>query len=296
MMRWWSWGILFLLAALGGGCQDRCRPEGYRTVQTLVRDAETGAPIAGAKAHLWYRHGQHSGARTPDSADGTTDAEGRLVVPTALYDSQEWSVEAAGYQKQICSLAGIERPQREMVFHLYRDLGRVVVTLVIPDGYLGPVVVDLAPTDQLIQEQAGKRAFTYHVPQSGYVQIPAAPLLYQDEMATCEVTTAQLQYENGTVIREAVRYGASETTWLWKGRGGARTWVFEVFRGRPSGVGQMRVARETRNGPVPQRPEGLAEKAAVVIDGKPLGAVRRQSGGHHYCRFAERWKYREYRD
>lgn len=161
----------------------------HRSVEVSVHDAETNVPVAGAQVGVWYRYMMIANAPKPTSA--VTDERGIAVVPATTFESQEWSASAAGY------LAGSrgsdpDHPKR-MEFRLYRQPAPRL-TIIVPDGYRGPLKIDRRPIPHWVQDQVGKREFTFRSSHTGYVAIAATPLLWRRSFSDL---LTEVRYESG---------------------------------------------------------------------------------------------------
>lgn len=149
-----------------------------------VVDAETGQPIANAKvnAECWT---PMSFGPLPFPSAGVTDESGDTELRLAPLEGGGWDfvTSAEGYLEQRNAiddrllLLQEEKPWGTTV-RLYRK-PVPKVTIVVPKGYRGPILIDSVRRNDFIQSKPGQRHFTFSADERGYVGIPATPLLRQ---------------------------------------------------------------------------------------------------------------------
>ena len=149
-------------------------------VPVSVRDAETGAPIAGARVSVDYF--TYLELNHPAPGEAITDSEGNARIRWADNHGDEWSVSAGGYVPRNgdnsfqLPFKGVGKPPGKLVFHLYRA-PRPELRIIVPNGYSGAVRLRLLRTSGFIQGAPGQRCLVVRLPRDGYVAISATPLL-----------------------------------------------------------------------------------------------------------------------
>ena len=144
----------------------------YHPVAVSVCDAETDAPITGAHVEVSYLYMMVLNAPQPTSA--LTDGKG--------CESGYGELRGAGLNASANDYLPQDETEHDnplptkMAFRLYR-LPEPRVTIIVPNGYHGPLMIDLRPVSQWVQDNVGKREFTYRMASNGYVGIDATPLL-----------------------------------------------------------------------------------------------------------------------
>lgn len=149
---------------------------GGRSVDVSVKDAETGQPIPNAKVSVGYRRELFGALNSPGDTERPTGEDGTARVGMAIWNGQYWGASADGYIPTRRTLRGGTKPQHAVDFVLYRK-PVPLLRLVVPNGYHGPVTVELAPMPGYIQGKPGARQFEYRVSEDGQVRIDATPLL-----------------------------------------------------------------------------------------------------------------------
>jgi hypothetical protein len=147
-----------------------------------VRDAETKQPIEGAEIRTTYLTMLDFGVLAADwgPKEGVTDADGKVTLfIDPKKDCLEVDASAVGYhpephmsrtaiRKRLVSRRGLVWGS-DFVLDMYKDpMGRL--DLVLPNGYLGPVLIRFAPVDSP-PERTGQRHFAYEVGLDGQVAI-----------------------------------------------------------------------------------------------------------------------------
>lgn len=166
-----------------------------RPIDVLVLDAETCEPIEGASVDVFYMPRGIDftwglAINKPDGARVLTDSQGRATIPVANFAYICWNAEAPGYRKNgggsvgSCRVPENLHPPLEKVrghsaeIRLYRE-PPPRLTIVVPDGYRGLLLVEMRPTKQprLVESSPGPRDFVVHTNARGYVCIDETPLL-----------------------------------------------------------------------------------------------------------------------
>ena len=168
----------------------------YRSepVTVTVLDAESNAPIQGAQVDLHYSYVMC--LNPPKDVSVETGSDGRAEIEEATFESKAWRVSAPGYIAKWPIFPEDGSPGNPREFRLYREPEPEVV-VVIPTGYVGPILVDFIPSNTWIQDAPGSRRFRFDSSDNGYVPIIASPLIRR----ATEVTRAE--YRDGTPIARA---------------------------------------------------------------------------------------------
>jgi hypothetical protein len=165
-----------------------------RDVDVLVLDAETNRPIE--KATVKVGPGPrilHLPIPIEDTV-ATTDAAGQstIAAPSYLFPLWiNWTVAADGYDSEWQMSEWRSVPSKLLVdnswlawrkratVHLYRLPGPSV-SLMVPDGFRGPLFVDVVPEETPESTPIATtppRIFTFLAAPNGYVKIAAVPIL-----------------------------------------------------------------------------------------------------------------------
>jgi len=210
--------LLVLLTPWFGGCIGfYC----YYPTHYAVYDAETGQPVAGASVHVQYMHNMMPMLNEPRNVGAITDESGRAILDVATHCPNRYPTvrtSAHGYIEY-----GVGSPREAgqhgtslypVNVYLYKE-PLPKVTFVIPDGYRGPFMIDLRPVNTWIQDEPGKREFTFHLPPSGCIRINATPLLSDSrlrDMGFHLSGSSRFVYQNGTRIPDIgyQRYGPDD--------------------------------------------------------------------------------------
>lgn len=207
---------VFVSATLAAATLDLCGCVAlYRSypITVTVTDAESDAPIAGARVELSYLY-VHC-LNPPEPASGSTGTDGRVEIQATTFESKSWQVSADGYSP-LESAFGFDPGGFPLgtppEFKLYRaPLPEVVI--VVPDGYIGPLLVDRVPVASWVQERPGTRRFTYSSSDRGYVRIDASPLLLRtrDFSVTrrdgTPIQPPRSVYDEGSALRHVTSVG-----------------------------------------------------------------------------------------
>lgn len=155
----------------------------YEPVTVTVIDAESNAPIRRAQVELSYPHVMC--LNPPRDIACETGSDGRVEIEVATFDVKWWRVSSPGYitddSGHITDRPGDGRvgsPGNPHEFRLYREPEPEIV-VVIPTGYVGPVLIDFIPSKTWIQDAPGSRRFSFESSANGYVPIIASPLIYR---------------------------------------------------------------------------------------------------------------------
>lgn len=230
---------LALLAIVAGLAACAAAPQIERGSQDFtieVRDAETRAPIAGAKVSVrttleWLASPRDPHAidyieRNPGLFDVRTDALGRAVVHAVTFDRPyrlAWRIAAPGYlsnqmlaQPQLPAGTNehgvprwdVTRPaDAPYLYWMYREPA-AQIELVVPLGIRGPVLITTTPANGFVQGSAGQRRFSFTVPASGQLQVSVAPLLAQGPMNNY---IHRVRYDNGQDLPSEPRHAVDDS-------------------------------------------------------------------------------------
>ena len=178
----------------------------YEPVDVLVLDAETGNPLSDATVSVWYLRG-FPVLNTPKDISASTNTYGRATLRVAEYHGVVWETSAQNYialgfpvsRRRIPEELQIATEEhtdhKEVIIRIYRQ-PEPTITVFVPEGYRGPLKLDLPPTSSFVQGAIGRREFTFEASQTGYVRIDAAPLLLRSRLKDFIV-----RYADGTPIR-----------------------------------------------------------------------------------------------
>jgi hypothetical protein len=181
----------------------------YRQVDVAVVDAESGSSIPSAEITVCYPHPPAIILNHPEDITAFTDEYGKASLSVADYDAGLlWYAEAPGYLKHRAEVrVRDERVPPEFLddpssigadratIRLYQEPG-LKVTVVVPDGYRGPVGLRIGRTERYLQGEVGERDFVFPISERGDVEITLSPLL--DRKAAWSRFTAI--YANGKLI------------------------------------------------------------------------------------------------
>ncbi|MDB5312417.1 MAG: hypothetical protein JWO38_6619 [Gemmataceae bacterium] len=179
-----------VLLPVASGCRGLPGYHGSarEAVPIRVIDAETKAPIAGAKVRLWCPNPRAPGLGK--DAAGTTGTDGIALVRSDAGEDVGILIEvgAAGYLSEETDFrCAIESPGAAGPPSADRAPGgtvvemfagpRPTVELVVPTGFRGVVKAEVRIQDGVAQP--GQRAFTFNVAPTGTVQVVGPPILKQ---------------------------------------------------------------------------------------------------------------------
>ena len=211
--------LLVCLLPLAAGCQVF---SDTRPVSVLARDADTKQPIPGAEVVLAYPLA--NSLMAPGAATATTGEKGLAQLLATPYPDNTLmlTVSAKGYMTENKGIPlqtvqaiepdhlfkSIERKSPNLVVELYAENPYPTVELVVPNGYRGPLHVEIRIPDDA-PAQPGQRKFQYEVAPSGEVLITGPALLQRFPYP--EFTA---KYANGTPLPQNAQ-GAEVGLW-WK--------------------------------------------------------------------------------
>lgn len=162
--------------------------------EVLVLDAETAAPLSDVTVSIYYPHPYAIVLNMPKDVSVETETDGRVALGVANFNmGWFWTVSATGYPSVrwnedlrdpsfwsvpvgVRDIFNDERGRREITVYLYRD-PPPKITVIVPNGYRGPLKVDLQPSENYVQGEVGQREFVFNASETGYVGIEATPLL-----------------------------------------------------------------------------------------------------------------------
>ncbi len=164
-------------------------------VEVLVLDAETAAPLSDVTVSVYYQHPKAIVVlNMPKDISADTGTDGRVAFGVADFHSGwTWTVSATGYPSVrwnedrrhpagwpvpvgVRDMFNDERARREITVYLYRE-PPPQITVIVPNGYRGPLKVALRPSENYVQGEVGQREFVFNASETGYVGIEASPLL-----------------------------------------------------------------------------------------------------------------------
>lgn len=200
---------------LAAGCLPGCisfATHSYELVDVRVLDAETSDPLSNARVSIFYGAGEQIVLNQPDNVDVTTDRHGRAAVEVTDYNIDVgvigWEVSAEGYltrhagdpfsgrvPDEFLKEATDHDASLEAEIRLYRA-PRASVTIVVPDGYRGPLKIEHEPKSDWVQEAIGQREFEFSANDDGYVFVEASPML-----AWGVLSGVSVRYADGTEIQ-----------------------------------------------------------------------------------------------
>lgn len=180
--------FLFLSIFLFSGC---IHFYDYKQYQMRIIDPELNQPVENASISVRYCFPGRIWRQMPKSVKEKTDASGLAKVKVAT-NSRPYapicSIRADGYMHTAPSdiRMGIDTRwvpsntrvgnEGEVIIPIYKK-PEPTIEIVVPDDYLGPVVIHLIQANEWIQGKPGQREFSYKVGQNGYLSIEASPLL-----------------------------------------------------------------------------------------------------------------------
>lgn len=186
---------------LGQGCAS------MRDYSLHVVDGETGEPLAGAQVEVLNTGGALSLSRTRST---TTDDAGRAIArvlpPRRGYSHLR--IKAAGYGDLAVPLRSAKamgltmeevNGERRWRAPMYRT-PRAKLIIVLPDGYRGPLFVDVYRDDAGEAEAAQQREFIARPNDAGYVRVDAPLVLWREMDPWLEYGRMEVRYENGEPI------------------------------------------------------------------------------------------------
>lgn len=202
------------VAILAASCLPGCisiASHSYETVDVRVLDAETNDPISNATVSITYGHGEEIVLNQPENVAVTTDGHGRAILEITEYIDTgvvAWEVSAGAYISRYAGDTFSGRVPDEFLkvgtdhdapleaeIQLYRA-PRPSVTIVVPDGYRGPLKIEHEPKPDWVQEAIGRRNFEFSASDDGYVFVEASRLLARGVFGR-----ASARYTDGTRIQ-----------------------------------------------------------------------------------------------
>ena len=203
------WATVTIIPCLANsGCAVITR----HRVDVVVLDAETGEPIPNAEVAAYYSVlGDHdplwSMPLTTIGSSQQTDENGKTsigVTNTAkiVGEAPNYLVPTVFYPQAASIAPNPEMKGRRATIRLYHEPAPAI-TIVVPDGYQGPLLVERQPVDRWVGQEVGERQFTFRATDRGYVRIEATPLLLNfDSVASRNL---RVQYASGDFIRDDSR-------------------------------------------------------------------------------------------
>jgi hypothetical protein len=186
----------------------------YHPIKVAVYDAETDAPIPDATVSVHYL-GIYLLGR-PESDPATTDDKGMATIWVAAGEHPMWWASA---KRHLNACEG--EPNKDVrVFRLYKS-PRPQIAIVVPNGYRGPVKIDMRLVGGRVQENIGKRDFVFRASRSGYVAFDATPLLLETEDPIDLKSNIVAVHDDGSRVREDdYRLGSPDVGLRWVADGG----------------------------------------------------------------------------
>lgn len=220
--------LLVMMGLMPVGCISFHSNE---ALDVLVLDAETGEPLPGALVEVEYSRGGLQ-LNAPRNRSRQTDANGRasIVVAAGELATPLWYVSAEGYIKYYRLASGNQRVPWNLVaeqhdgsattvkVRLYREPDPTV-TLIVPDGYVGPLFIRTVEVDGYVLGAPGQRDFEYTVSDDGYVEMEVSPLLFLSGGMPLRT-----RYMSGRMIPPASGFGATRLYRVFS-LGSKRLWV-----------------------------------------------------------------------
>lgn len=172
---------------------------GHEQFYFKVVDAEYNIPVEGVKVLVDYIKIKAPILNAPRSREAMTDHNGLAELKVADYYSPQLQVIAEGYLPG-GKLLEIQN-ENIIVFQIYQK-PRPKIEIIVPDGYRGPVALELLFTDKLIQGKPGQRLFLYKILSNGYVPIQSSPLFVENMPLFFQIENdiVVARYENGNAI------------------------------------------------------------------------------------------------
>lgn len=177
-----------------------CQMLATRPVEVMVIDAETGQPIEGARIDVEVaplsplklsRRKLRSGRYT--DKQGRTEVLGPLLM--GFVPSADGYLDQTTFWPMLPTNGQIRDGMATI--RLYAE-PRPKVTIVVEDGYRGPILIERFPNSDWVQGEVGQRDFVFRANKNGYIRIDATPLL----MGYWETSGLTARYANGKEIPE----------------------------------------------------------------------------------------------
>ena len=146
-----------------------------KDVAVSVRDAESGAAIAGAQVTFVYTM-DGIPCPKPDDRSAQTDAAGKAAL-NVDFNLGYWRIEADGYVARLRTPTIAEPSSDNMAVELLRSQ----VTVRIPPGFSGLLTVTVHPVDGSPANSSDQPAFQVTADQSGQVtvEVPSAVMRWR---------------------------------------------------------------------------------------------------------------------
>ena len=186
-------------------------------IAVRVVDPESGTPVEGARIEITYLMILLWPVfNPPPGVDVRTDLEGRAEFQIADLGS-ELRITRPGYIDVWVPTEprdGHLHPrhyeesddgERRITVPLYRA-PEPSVTVVLPDGYRGPVAVELRPSDRDVQASGPQRESVFEADARGRVVIEASPLLYEQRT----LLDLDARFTSGRSVGETVDASSGE--------------------------------------------------------------------------------------
>lgn len=169
-----------------------------------VFDAEQNKPVEGAVVSVSYILYKMPVLNFPKPTETMTNQNGLAELKVANSFARILDISAEGYTP--LRIWGFQHDwpiidnfknqnENEFIVPIYRN-PKPTIEIIVPDGYRGPVALDLIPDEKLIQEKPGKRNFSYKMMPNGYIPVQASPLLYEID----NIYSITARHENGNSI------------------------------------------------------------------------------------------------
>ncbi len=247
VVKFYQATLLFLPVAV---CVTQCGCLAIYTrkpVSVLVLDAETDHPIEGATVRVRYSPvgidlSWPFMVNRPENERRSTDNEGRTEIRVADFAWITWRVGASGYlESSARSTDGNRVPiayhpdtekirGRRATIRLYRE-PRARITVVVPDGYRGPLLIEKRASNRWLQGDVNQREFVFPANERGYVDIDATPLLagYRYSFIGLPEPPIRARHTSGADIpREDWRIGDDDVALRWMDCVGPERQIFAV--------------------------------------------------------------------
>ena len=204
--------LALIMAVFGTCCQHvfAIDLDFRRSEKVAVYDAETELPIAGANIVTHpigiFLLGMPKDGKAISGKNGRTS----IRMPTL---NPMWRVSADGYQTD----GGYRSEKGEKTFHLYKG-PRPKINIVVSDGYRGPLKVEMRLVSDRIQNEIGKREFTFRATPDGFVAFKATPLLLMtqdDPTMNRQGDEIHAVYQNGLHVPDNYRHKVSDIGLRW---------------------------------------------------------------------------------
>jgi hypothetical protein len=191
-----------------------------KRVKFVVHDAESGKPIPNAVITAHYANdGEFNFQWVPSDSTARTSPDGscRMFVFNSQHQAHGYTVAAEGYTpgwthgktEEEIFLEPRDKFPDEIKMYLYR-LPAPTITIVVPDGYHGPVLIAMLSDLKLIFP-LGKRDFVYNYIPGRVLKIHVTPLFQLVDWGHFRGS-----YANGTPIPlDAPSSDPDQIAWHW---------------------------------------------------------------------------------